>query len=63
MQIAWDAVPSTDIYKVSVFIDGTSSPIDGYNRKETNDTGMVVKVLFREINTLKIYVESDWRSH
>ena len=22
MQIAWDAVPSTDIYKVSVFIDG-----------------------------------------
>ena len=60
MQIAWDAVPSTDIYKVSVFIDGTSSPIDGYNRKETNDTSMVVKGLIPGNKYyFKIYVEND----
>lgn len=60
MQITWDSVPSADIYKVSIFIDGAPSPIDGYNRKETNDTSLTVKDLIAGTKYyFEVYVEND----
>lgn len=60
MRIKWDAVGSSDIYKVSVYINGTSSPIDGYNRKETSDTTMKIEgLLAGTAYYFVVYTEND----